>query len=116
MLVKDVAESQISILEVNFTPDYLDNVLKLRDTWLAFLIILAIIAIIILLILIALRQRIQVRNFFKNPDEAHCFEQLELERLVGWLLECPFLEGFFLEGLISETQFAKARFKAGALN
>ena len=62
MLVKDVAESQISILEVNFTPDYLENVLQLRDTWLAFLIILAIIAIIILLILIALRQRIQVER------------------------------------------------------
>ena len=71
VLVKDVAESQISILEVNFTPDYLDNVLKLRDTWLAFLIILAIIAIIILLILIALRQRIQVRPPFKDPDEVY---------------------------------------------
>jgi choline transporter-like protein 2/4/5 len=58
--VKDVAESQGSILEVNFTPDYLNDVLALRDTWLAFVILLAILAIIILLILIALRQRIQV--------------------------------------------------------
>ena len=59
-MVKDVAQSQISILEVNFTPDYLNDVLSLRDTWLAFVIILAILAILILMILIALRQRLQV--------------------------------------------------------
>ena len=60
VLVKDVAASHGSILEVNFTADYLTDVLALRDTWLAFVILLAILAIIILLILVALRQRIQV--------------------------------------------------------
>ena len=53
----DVA-SQISIFEVNFTPDYFNNVLELRDTWLAFTIIAAIILLILILIFLTLRKRI----------------------------------------------------------
>ena len=45
MMVKDVASSQISILQVNLTPDYLQEVLSLRDTWLAFTCILGIVSI-----------------------------------------------------------------------
>ena len=44
MMVKDVAASQISILQVNLTPDYLNEVLSLRDTWLAFAIILGVVS------------------------------------------------------------------------
>ena len=45
---------------MNLTPDYLNDVLGLRDTWLAFVCLLGIILAIILLILLALRQRIQI--------------------------------------------------------
>lgn len=60
LLVKDVADAQGSILEINLTPDYLKDVLALRDTWLAFVIILGILTGIVILVLIALRQRIQI--------------------------------------------------------
>ena len=60
LLVKDITASQINILQVNLTPDYLDNVLQLADTWLAFAIILGILTGIVLLVLIALRNRIQI--------------------------------------------------------
>jgi hypothetical protein len=43
-------------VEVNLTPYYLDDVLKLRDTWLAFTIILAIIFFIIFCVFLFLRQ------------------------------------------------------------
>ena len=46
--------------KVDLTPDYLNDVLGLRDTWLAFVCLLGIILAIILLILLALRQRIQI--------------------------------------------------------
>ena len=51
-------EAQISIFEVNFTPDYFSHVLGLRDTWLAFTIILGVIFLILILLLLALRRRI----------------------------------------------------------
>jgi len=54
------AESEKNIFQVNFTSDYLHDVLGLRNTWLAFTIILGIILAIIFLVLIALRQRIQI--------------------------------------------------------
>lgn len=60
LLVKDESASQINILQVNWTPDYLENVLELRDTWLAFTCILGVITCVIFLMLIALRQRIQI--------------------------------------------------------
>ena len=60
MLVKDITANQISILQVNLTPDYLKNVFQLADTWLAFACILGILTCIILLVLIALRNRIQI--------------------------------------------------------
>ena len=43
-------------MQVNITPYYLDDVLGLRDTWMAFTIILAIIFFVILCIFIFLRQ------------------------------------------------------------
>lgn len=58
--VKDVASSQISILQVNLTPEYLNDVLELADTWLAFTCICGIFTSVILLVLIALRQRILI--------------------------------------------------------
>jgi len=58
--VKDITTNQINILQVNLTPDYLNNVLQLADTWLAFAIILGILTGIVLLVLIALRNRIQI--------------------------------------------------------
>jgi len=48
------------LLEVNITPDYFFDVLKLKDTWLAFSIISGIFTLIILLIFIALRKRISL--------------------------------------------------------
>ena len=48
------------LLEVNITPDYFLDVLKLKDTWLAFSIISGIFTLIILLIFIALRKRISL--------------------------------------------------------
>lgn len=53
-------ESVKNILHVNFTPDYVKDVLNLRDTWLAFTIILGIFFLIILMIFIFLRKRIQI--------------------------------------------------------
>ena len=55
----DVA-SQISILELNFTPDYFYNVLQLRDTWLAFTILIGIIFLVLILLLLSLRKRIVI--------------------------------------------------------
>ena len=49
-----------TIFGVNFTPDYLDDVLELKDTWLAFSIISGIFTLIIILIFIALRKRISL--------------------------------------------------------
>jgi len=54
------AENMKNILEVNLTPLYLEDVLKLRDTWLAFTILLGIAFLIILCIFIFLRQRILI--------------------------------------------------------
>ena len=56
----DMEQSDKTIFDVDFTPDYFNEVLQLRDTWLAFIVILSIILVVILLILIALRQRIQI--------------------------------------------------------
>merc|ERR550519_283297 len=53
-------ESRNNIAQVNLTPYYLQDVLKLRDTWLAFTIILGIFFLIILMIFIFLRKRIQI--------------------------------------------------------
>ena len=43
---------------MNWTPYFLEDILQLRDTWLALTIILTIVFLIILLLLIFLRQRI----------------------------------------------------------
>ena len=48
------------LLQVNITPNYFVDVLKLKDTWLAFSIISGIFTLIILLIFIALRKRISL--------------------------------------------------------
>ena len=56
----NVEDSGKTIFDVDFTPDYLNEVLQLQDTWLAFIVITSIILGVILLILIALRQRIQI--------------------------------------------------------
>ena len=48
------------IFQVNYTPDFFQDVLKLKDTWLAFSIISGIFTLIIILIFIALRKRIQL--------------------------------------------------------
>jgi choline transporter-like protein 2/4/5 len=53
-------ENLKNILEVNITPYYLEDVLKLRDTWLAFTILLGVIFLVILCIFIFLRQRILI--------------------------------------------------------
>ena len=58
--VKDQVDGPQNIFEVNYTPQFLHDVLKLRDTWLAFTIILSIIFIIVLCLFIALRQRINL--------------------------------------------------------
>ena len=58
--VKDEVEGPQNIFEVNYTPQFLDDVLKLRDTWLAFTVILSIIFVVVLCLFIALRQRINL--------------------------------------------------------
>ena len=54
----NVVDSQISVLELNFTPDYFTNLLELRDTWMALAIVLGIIFVLLILIFLALRRRI----------------------------------------------------------
>ena len=49
-----------NIFQVNFTPDYFNDVLELKDTWLAFMTIVGVIFLILLLLFIALRQRINI--------------------------------------------------------
>ena len=49
-----------SILSVSWTPYYIEEVLRLRDTWLAFTIILAIMLLIIILLVVVLRLRISL--------------------------------------------------------
>jgi len=56
----NIEDSSKTIFDVDFTPEYFQEVLQLKDTWLAFIVILSIILFVILLILIALRQRIQI--------------------------------------------------------
>jgi len=53
-------ENMKNILEVNLTPYYVEDVLKLRDTWMAFTIMLGILFFVILCIFIFLRQRILI--------------------------------------------------------
>jgi len=53
-------EADKGLLQVNLTPDYFFDVLKLKDTWLAFSIITGIFTLVIILIFIALRKRIQL--------------------------------------------------------
>ena len=60
LLIKDEPSKYENIFHVNYTPNFLEDVLALKDTWLAFTIITGIFTSIILLILIALRQRIQI--------------------------------------------------------
>mgnify|MGYP001184644322 FL=1 len=60
LLIKDQESEYENIFHVNYTPDFLKDVLALKQTWLAFTIITGIITSIILLILIALRERIQI--------------------------------------------------------
>merc|ERR1719351_319776 len=57
--LKSVPESKKSIISVGFTTD-LSAYLALRDTWLAFLIILSVIDGIFILIILFLRKRIQI--------------------------------------------------------
>ena len=59
-IINNIADTSTTILDVNFTPDYLKDVLELKDTWMAFIVLLGILFVIILLVLIALRQRIQI--------------------------------------------------------
>ena len=49
-----------NIFGVNITPDYFDDVLALKDTWLAFSIISGFFTLIIILVFIALRKRISL--------------------------------------------------------
>ena len=58
VLIMDDIEAQISIFELNITPDYFTNILELRDTWLAFTIILGVLFLILILLFLALRRRI----------------------------------------------------------
>ena len=58
ILIMDDIEAQISIFELNITPDYFTNILELRDTWLAFTIILGVLFLILILLFLALRRRI----------------------------------------------------------
>ena len=51
-------DSQISILELNLTPDYFTNLLELRDTWMALAIVLGVIFLLLILIFLALIRRI----------------------------------------------------------
>ena len=73
---------------MNLTPDYLNDVLGLRDTWLAFVCLLGIILAIILLILLALRQRIQI------AIEVYTFLQYKKMILITYvnniILNCQF--------------------------
>ena len=58
--IKDLPSAQGNIFQVNFTPDYGNDLLALAETWLAFTIVLGIIFGIIVLVLLALRQRIAI--------------------------------------------------------
>ena len=58
--MKDDLDGPQNIFEVNYTPQFLHDVLKLRDTWLAFTIILGIIFVVVLCLFIALRERINL--------------------------------------------------------
>ena len=58
--LKDVVDGPQNIFEVNYTPQFFHDVLRLRDTWLAFTVILSIIFIVVLCLFIALRQRINL--------------------------------------------------------
>ena len=58
--VEDVIDGPQNLLEVNFTPQYLNDVLELRHTWLTASIIFGILFIILLLLFIALRQRVNI--------------------------------------------------------
>jgi len=58
ILVSSDPATRKSILSVSWTPYYMDDVLELRDTWLAFTSILGIVLLVLLLLLLILRKRI----------------------------------------------------------
>ena len=60
ILVYDILDGPQNILQVNYTPQFLNDVFELRHTWLTFTIILGIIFVIILCLFVALRQRINI--------------------------------------------------------
>ena len=60
MIINNEPPEASNIFEVNFTPDYFYDVLDLKDTWLAFMVILGVIFLILLLLFIGLRQRIRI--------------------------------------------------------
>jgi len=56
----DVSIYEQNIFDINWTPQYLQDLLRLTDTWLAFIVLLSILLLVILMVLIALRKRIQI--------------------------------------------------------
>ena len=72
-----------NLFQVNITPDYFHDVLKLKDTWLAFSIISGIFTLIILLIFIALRQQISLAIELINQGKLIFFEKRRSYKLLG---------------------------------
>lgn len=63
--------SMKNILQVSYTPEYFNDLLQLRDTWLAFTIILGILFLIIVCVFIFLRQRISIAiNLIEEGSKA----------------------------------------------
>jgi len=64
-------DSMKNILEVSYTPEYINDLLELRDTWLAFTIILGVVFFIIVCVFIYLRQRISIAiNLIEEGSKA----------------------------------------------
>ena len=60
ILVKDVIDGPQNILQVNYTPQFFNDAMELRHTWLTLTVILGIIFFIMLCLFLALRQRINI--------------------------------------------------------
>ena len=58
--IEKTEETGKSIFEVNITPFYFDDVLKLESTWLTFIIISFILTTIVLVLIICCSKRIQI--------------------------------------------------------
>jgi len=93
--------AQTSILQLNITPEILNDFLKQRDTWLALTVVLGILFLVIVCIFIFLRERILIAIALISQGSravGHMFSSL-LFPIIPWLLQLVVVFWFLIVAL-----------------